>query len=682
MLAVAIGCANGQVTPPLAPGLQQVIRELDRTATASVAKGSLSFGLAVVTADGPAWTMNYGYADSTKLIPAGADTSYRVGGEAFTGIMLLQLAHDGKVHLSDRVDKYLPEINRIPVRYPDAAPLTLLQLATHSSGLELRGAADAGFAKSTIAQWESALVSALPRARFAYEPGTHVAETGINEAILAAALSRAAGQPYAEYVRHKIFAPLAMTHSEFEPNGNLGEEITIPVKTTIGDMVKFAQFEMLGGPDTVLPRRDLEANYRRTWLVNSVSVPNPTEGVGIGYAGETWTSNGNSHYYFIPPIGPRVSGYGASFWFEPRTHSGMVLLQHGDGPALGEMIHSYVYTLNAQKVDAGSQVPKRPFPYREESVSLSSPAEGVSLSGTLSIPEGAGPFPALVLVQPLGPLDRDEPLLNHRPFLVLADYLARKGIAVLRYDVRGVGKSSGKFAGVTRKDLAGDVRAATAYLRTRPEIDVQRMGLLGHADGGRTAAMAADRNPDVSFLVVLSTASVPASEAYAERNLLNAEASGGSYAAAEEQAVRDRKVAALVAGEADAAILERKLREVLTEPGGEDEAARVKQLTSPGFRNFLIDDPAKELRSITCPLLALYGEKDLSVPSSIHVPAMRKLVQDAGNPKSEVRQFQNLNSLLQTSDTGLGREAVWAEETMAPIALETIGGWILKVSGR
>ena len=681
-LTVGVVCTTAQPAPSLSPGLQQVIKQLDQTATASLKNGSLSFALAVVTRDGPAWTRNYGYEDAANLTPASADTPYQVGAAAFTGIMLLQLVHDGKVHLSDRVDRYFPEISRIPASYPDAAPLTLLQLATHSTGLDLKAAASPGIATSTASQWESALLSALPRAKFVNEPGTHVAEAGINDAILAAALSRAAGRPYLDYVKQKIFVPLSMTHTDFDPNANLRDALTLAARTTLADMVKFAQFEMLGGPDTVLPRRDLEANYRRMWLVNSLSVPNPTEGVGIGYGGETWTSNRNSHYYFIPPIGANLPGYRASFWFEPRTHAGIVLLQHGDGPALNTMIHSYVYTLNAQKVDAGLQEPQLPLPYRDEAVLFPSPTEGISLSGTLTIPEGKGPFPALVLVQPQGPFDRDAPLLNHRPFLVMADYLARKGIAVLRYDVRGVGKSGGKFAGVTRNDLAGDVKAATAYLRSRPEVDAHGIGLLGHADGGRTAAIAADRNPDVSFLAVLSMASVPGGEAFAERNLLNAEASGGTYAAAEEQARQDRKVAALVAGETDSRILEKKLREVLTEGNApEDVTARVQQLMSAGFRNSLIDDPSRELRNITCPVLALYGEKDWSVPSSIHVPAMRKILQSTGNPKSEVRQFPDLNLLLQTTDTGLGREAFWAEETMAPVAMETIAAWVLKVSG-
>ena len=655
--------------------MDQVIQALDRTASAAAKNGGVDFGLAVVTRDGPAWTRSYGSQDGA------AQATYCVGQAAFTGVMLLQLMHDGKVHLSDRVDKYFPEISRIPTRYPDAAPLTLVQFATHSTGLDVPQTAAGAFAANASSQWESALLAALPRVRFVTEPGTHVAESGINDAILAAALSRAAGQPYFDYVKQRIFAPLAMSDSHFEPNRKLGEDFTVPVSTPVGDMVKFARFEMLGGPDSVLPRKDLQANYARMWLVNSVSVPNPTEGVGVGYGGETWTSNRNSHYYFIPPIGTQVTGYRASFWFEPRTHAGVVLLQHGDGPALGEMIHSYVYTLNAQKVDAGQQEPQQPVPYRQESVAFSSPAAGVSLSGTLTVPAGNGPFPALVLVQPMGAFPRDEPLLNHRPFLVLADSLTRKGIAVLRYDVRGNGQSGGKFAGATRTDLASDVKAAVAYLRSRPEIDRAAIGLLGHMDGGRTAALAATENPDVRFLAVLSMPSVPASEAFAERNLINSEGFGASNAHSAERFATDRKIAALIAGETDPAILERKLAEVLTSAGEENVPARLKQLMAPGFRSSLTVDPVEELRKVTCPVLALYGEKDLVIPVSVHAPAMRKVIQAAGNPRSEVHEYPDLNLLLQTADTGLTREAVWAEETIAPAVLSEIADWVLKIKG-
>src|SRR5262249_30250186 len=170
--------------------------------------------------------------------------------------------------------------------------------------------------------------------------------------------------------------------------------------------------------------------YRRTWVGNSVAVVNPSEWFGIGYDGETWTSN---HYYFIPTIGSPKQGSDAVLWFEPRRHTGMILLHHGNaGGALGQMIHTYVYTLNAQKVDAGRQDPVKPLPYTEEEVSFENPAAGIRLAGSLTIPQGTGPFPAVVLIPKAGPMDRDERILNHRSFLVLADYVTRARVGVVR----------------------------------------------------------------------------------------------------------------------------------------------------------------------------------------------------------------------------------------------------------
>ena len=283
-------------------------------------------------------------------------------------------------------------------------------------------------------------MTALPHAEYAFEPGTHTAASNIENAVLALALSRVARHPYAEYVQHNILAPLGMAHSGFSKDG--GSFIPV-LQTTIGDVARLASFLMLGGPESVLSRNELEENYRRVWVGNSVAVPNPSEWSGIGYHGETWTSN---HYYFIPSIGSTQSGFDASLWFEPRRHAGVILLHQGGGAgALGQMIHTYVYTLNAQKVDAGRQDPVKPIPYTEEEVSFENKAAEIRLAGTLTIPQGTGPFPAVALIPKSGPMDRDERILNHRPFLVLADYLTRAGIAVLRTDVRGVAQSGGKF---------------------------------------------------------------------------------------------------------------------------------------------------------------------------------------------------------------------------------------------
>ncbi|HYL76010.1 MAG TPA: serine hydrolase [Bryobacteraceae bacterium] len=673
MVIAASQVVRAQPTPVMPSGLQQVVKEIDATAERTVKNsGSISFALAAVTRDGVAWTKSYGFADVTKGLPATRDTQYRIGSAAFTGLMLLQLIHDGKVHLSDRVDKYFPEIKQIPLAYPNASPITLIQLATHTTGLELEPKDDAHHAGGP-SDWETALAAALPYGVYVREPGTHVLQSGINEAILAAALRRAAGQSYADYIRQKILSPLGMTHTDFEP----ASEFQITLHTTIDDLAKFEQLVMLGGPDTVLPKSALEENYRRMWIVNSMSVPNPTEGVGIGYDGETWTSNGNSHYYFIPPIAANSRGYRSSMWFEPRTHAGIILLEHGQSQALNSMIHSYVYTLNAVKVDAGRQEPTRPYPYREEEVSFESRTGDVLLSGTLTIPSGTGPFPAVVLVSPSGPFTRDEPMLNHRPFLVLSDHLTRQGVAVLRYDIRGSGASGGKFATASRNDFADDVRAAVEFLKRRPEVAAQKVGLIGHVDGRRTASIAARGNSDVKFLVLLATPAVPVGEMAAVRNRLNAEASGESYAAAKKKAVRDSKAIALLKEESDAVVLEQKLRELLAGSVTDQQVqAQIKQLLSPAFRRSLVDDPAVDLGGVSCPVLALFGEKDLNTPAELNVPAMKRILAAAGNKNSEVLDLADLNSLLQTADTGLGREAFWAEETISPVALNKIAKWI------
>ena len=167
-----------------------------------------------------------------------------------------------------------------------------------------------------------------------------------------------------------------------------------------------------------------------------------------------------------------------------------------------------MYTLNAQKVDAGRQDPVKPLPYTEEEVAFENQAAGIRLAGSLTIPSGAGPFPAVVLIPKAGLLDRDERMLNHRPFLVLADYLTRAGIAVLRTDVRGVGKSGGKYAGAQAADFAAGAGSAMEYLRTRKEVNAGRIGLISHGEGGRAAGIAAVRNR-AAFVVMLGAAAVP-----------------------------------------------------------------------------------------------------------------------------------------------------------------------------
>lgn len=684
VLMVLTGCAMGQPTTPvpadnLPPGMPLVIRDLDQIATQAARNpNDTGYTLGVVTRDGLAWTKSYGYADSGRRTPATADTTYGIGSGAFTAIMLLQLTHEGKVHFSDPAEKYVPEMKLAHNAYPEAAPITLLQLAVHTSGLAL-DSRNGTNTTGSAAEWEKGLIAVLPRTRYEFEPGTHAALSNIDDSILALALSRAAHQPYAAYVKQKILLPLGMTHTDFPAGG--GDPGPAPaLHTTIGDLARFASFAMLGGPEVVLSRRDLEENYRRLWIANSIAVPNPNEGYGIGFHGETWTSN---HYYLILPVGYGGTGYEAALWFEPRRHAGMILLHQGSGGAtLGQMIHTYVYTLNAQKNDAGRQDPARPFPYTEEEVSFDNRAAEIKLAGTLTIPQGKGPFPAVVLIPRGGPLDRDERMLNHRPFLILADYLTRAGIAVLRTDVRGVGKSGGKYGGAPRDDSASDAEAAVAFLKTRAEVDERKIGMVSHGEGGLAAAMVAGRNHDVAFLAMMGTPAVPAAENSVEASRLNAEANGEIYKKAEEQAAETRGVLSLIKEEKDSATLNGELRAFLAGKMPEAQMeGQIRQWTSPAFRRMLEYDPAAELKKVACPVLALYAEKDFSVPAELNVPAMRAALEASGNKNFKVEELPDLNLLFQTADAGIGREANWTEETMSPVALKRIADWLGQQAG-
>ena len=193
------------------------------------------------------------------------------------------------------------------------------------------------------------------------------------------------------------------------------------------------------------------------------------------------------------------------------------------------------------------QDPVKPYPYGEHEVSYNNKqAAGVTLAGTLTVPPGKGPFPAVLLIPGSGPHDRDVNLLGHKVFLVLADYLTRKGIVVLRVDDRGVGKSTGDRTNATTADFATDAEAGVAYLKTRPEVDPHKIGLVGHSEGGLIAPMVAARNPDVAFIVMMAGPGVPGDEILLEQGGMISEASGMSHEAAETNVALEREILTLV----------------------------------------------------------------------------------------------------------------------------------------
>jgi uncharacterized protein len=329
------------------------------------------------------------------------------------------------------------------------------------------------------------------------------------------------------------------------------------------------------------------------------------------------------------------------------------------------------------------QTPSKPYPYREEEVTFSNAPAGVSLAGTLTLPKGPGPFAAAVLIAGPGPQDRDEAIANHKPFLVLSDYLTRKGIAVLRYDKRGVGQSTGSAEMATTLDLAGDVACAITYLKSRKEIDPGKIGLIGHNEGAMIAPTLAASSHDLPWIVLLGAPATKGEDTLLNQSDLIARAGGLSDAQVLASLNFDKQAYELVQKEQDSAVVKETLKTLVKEsgldtalpPAALDE--QLQMMTSPWFRFFLAYDPLPDLKKTKCPVLALYGEKDLQVPPKINLPMLQKAFEDGGNNQADVRQLPELNHLFQHAYSGSPTEYAAIDETFSPEALKMIGDWVL-----
>ena len=326
------------------------------------------------------------------------------------------------------------------------------------------------------------------------------------------------------------------------------------------------------------------------------------------------------------------------------------------------------------------QEPKPPFPYRVEHVAIvNAPGQAV-LDGTLTVPEGKGPFPAVVLITGSGPQNRDEEIFGHKPFLVLADHLTRRGIAVLRYDDRGVGKSTGKFASATSEDFAGDAWAAWQTLSLRPEIDARRIGLLGHSEGGLIAPMLAAAHPEIAFVIMVGGPGVPGDQVMLAQATAIMKASGAPEAAITANTDLQKQIFAILREETSMARVAERIEAI---PAGSKEAsaALVRQSASPWMRFFVLHDPAPALAKVRCPVLALGAELDLQVLPGQNLPVIEAALKQGGNTDVTVVRLPGLNHLLQPAKTGLPAEYAQIETTMAPAALDAITAWIQKRTG-
>ncbi|WP_439880238.1 alpha/beta hydrolase family protein [Pontibacter sp. MBLB2868] len=339
------------------------------------------------------------------------------------------------------------------------------------------------------------------------------------------------------------------------------------------------------------------------------------------------------------------------------------------------------------------QEPSKPYPYQSTEVTIKNEAAGITLAGTLTLPQGKGPHPAVLLLTGSGPQDRDETILGHKPFLVLSDYLTRQGFAVLRLDDRGVGKSGGNFAMSTTADFATDAAAAFTYLKDHQSINKKKVGLLGHSEGALIAEQVAATHPEVAFVVLMAGNAVPGTELLLAQNkallenagvpkeqlqqYLNLREAQFKVAATEKDVMKAAENIRQLEQKAKANMTAQEQQQLgLTDKA---EQAIVAQLSSPWMRYYLAYDPAPTLQKLKMPVLAINGTKDLQVPYQQNLPATEKALKAGGNKKYTVVEMADLNHLFQTAKTGSPAEYGQLEETIAPTALEKIANWMKEV---
>jgi hypothetical protein len=309
----------------------------------------------------------------------------------------------------------------------------------------------------------------------------------------------------------------------------------------------------------------------------------------------------------------------------------------------------------------------------------------------LTVPRGSGPFAAAILITGSGPQDRDETLMGHRPFWVIADSLTRRGIAVLRLDDRGVGKSTGNSARATITDMAGDVLAGVEFLKGRKQIDAKRIGVIGHSEGGIVGPLTASMSSDIAFVVMLAGTGVPGDQVLALQGEMVAKAAGASDdAIAANRTIQKTLLDIMRAerGEKDEKVVTEKLRqawaEVKPKGAGADVDkmmdAQIAGIVSPEIRSFLYHDPAPVLRSLQVPVLALNGSRDIQVPPSQNLPAIVAALTAGGNNDFMVAELPGLNHLFQKCTTCAVSEYSQLEETFSPTALEIMGDWVTRHS--
>lgn len=346
-----------------------------------------------------------------------------------------------------------------------------------------------------------------------------------------------------------------------------------------------------------------------------------------------------------------------------------------------------------QLAPARFQEPIPPYPYHQEEVTFQNSSANVMLAGTLTWPTSPGPFPVVILLHGSAPLDRDSLMFNHKFFLVWADYLTKQGIAVLRFDKRSAGKSTGDYDTSTLEDFAEDALAGVHYLKNRKEINLTQIGLIGHSEGGLTALLTASKSNEVAFVVLMAAAPCRNIEElfYSQEEQLQ-RVDGVSEEMIAKSLKFRKHFFSVLKEEADRDAAEKKLREIFTKylslltPSQRVIAEKyygssenqIKGFNSKTFRYWMTYDPVVTLKHVKVPVLALNGELDFVVASFENLQQIAKILEEIGHKDFTVMELPKVNHLFQTCMTGSVTEYADIEETASPLALNKMAEWILE----
>jgi alpha/beta superfamily hydrolase len=335
------------------------------------------------------------------------------------------------------------------------------------------------------------------------------------------------------------------------------------------------------------------------------------------------------------------------------------------------------------------QEPVKPYPYYEEEVIFKNNEANITLAGTLTLPNNKGKFPVVILISGSGPQDRDESFMGHKPFLVLSDYLTRQGIGVLRFDDRGVGESTGNFGNATTEDFSKDVLSAIAYLKTRNDVDIKNIGLIGHSEGGIIAPLAANNSKDVAFMVLLASTGISGTELSVMQSKTLREFPVKDEVAYEKNT---RKAIAIVISNKGESEIKKELtkhyndflRPILTSLNVPEKNInafienQLKTSLQPWSRYFLQYNPADEIEKLQIPVLSLNGSKDTQVNAKINQEAIRQALIKGQNKNYKIVELENLNHFFQECETGKMDEYRKIEQTFSPTALNEIKKWVIE----